>query len=131
MWRTGGKGEFYTYLPDYSNSKFKANKKLCTVKPQSECNPTYGASVGRGAFNFKAGEWNHISERVRLNDAGQSNGELELFFNGKSVINVDGLMLRGDDKGRIYGIQMQTFFGGMCYFPSFDLVICAHCVISR
>jgi hypothetical protein len=107
MWRAGGKGEFYTYLP-----QLPANKKLCTVKPQSVCNPTYGASVGRGAFDFKVGVWNQISERVRLNDVGQANGELELFFNGKSVINVSGLILRHTAKGRIFGIQMQTFFGG-------------------
>lgn len=112
MWRAGGAGEFYTYLPPFTNSKFAANKKLCTVKPDSVCNPTYGASVGRGAFKFRVGVWNHISERVRLNDAGQANGELELFFNGKSVINVSGLMLRDNDQGRIHGIQAQTFFGG-------------------
>jgi hypothetical protein len=112
MWRAEGMGEFYTYLPPYTDSKFAANKKVCNVAPKSECNPTYGASVGRGAFHFKVGVWNHISERVRLNDAGQANGELELFFNGKSVINVSGLILRDSDKGRIHGIQMQTFFGG-------------------
>lgn len=107
MWRTNGEGEFYTYLPQVA-----ANQKLCTVKPLSICNPVYGASVGRGAFSFKVGVWNQISERVRLNDAGQANGELELFFNGQSVINVTGLVLRDSDLGRIRGIQMQTFFGG-------------------
>jgi hypothetical protein len=112
MWRAEGNGEFYTYLPPYTNPQFAANEKVCTVKPESICNPTYGASVGRGAFKFETGVWNHISERVRLNDAGQANGELELFFNGQSVINVSGLMLRDNDDGRIYGIQMQTFFGG-------------------
>ncbi|KAG5219698.1 polysaccharide lyase family protein [Salix suchowensis] len=53
MWRSGGQGEFYTYLPPYTISEFSANKKQCSVAPQSDCNPTYGASVGRGAFHFK------------------------------------------------------------------------------
>jgi hypothetical protein len=111
MWRTAGAGEFYTYLP--SSGQFATpNQALCNVKPFSTCNPTYGASVGRGAFTFQKGVWNQISQRVLLNDAGQANGELELFFNGQSVINVGGLMLRSDDVGKIRGIVMQTFFGG-------------------
>lgn len=111
MWRTAGAGEFYTYLPS-SGAFEKPNEALCKVKPYSTCNPTYGASVGRGSFTFKSGVWNQISQRVLLNDVGQANGELELFFNGESVINVGGLMLRGDAAGKIRGIIMQTFFGG-------------------
>ncbi|THH09317.1 hypothetical protein EW146_g8720 [Bondarzewia mesenterica] len=49
MWRTGGAGELYTYLPPYTDSQFAANEKQCSVAPKSECNPTYGASVGRGS----------------------------------------------------------------------------------
>lgn len=112
MWRTDGAGEFYTYLPPFTDSQFAANKRVCNVAPQSDCNPTYGASVGRGAFKFATGAWTTVSERVRLNDVGQANGELELFVNGKSVINVGGLILRDSAAGRIRGMQMQTFFGG-------------------
>ncbi|KAL0947644.1 hypothetical protein HGRIS_013731 [Hohenbuehelia grisea] len=112
MWRGNGAGEFYTYLPP----SFEANKKLCNVAPESDCNPTYGASVGRGAFHFKSGQWNTVTERVRLNDAGKSNGEIELFVEGKSVINVSGLVLRDSDAGRMRGVQMQTFFGGAFIF---------------
>ena len=112
MWRTDGAGELYTYLPSYEDPDFEANKKLCNVAPSSDCNPTYGASVGRGAFGFKSGQWNTVSQRVRLNDIGQSNGELELFFNGQSVINVEGLKFRSSAEGRFRGLQAQTFFGG-------------------
>jgi len=112
MWRAEGKGEFYTYLPPYTDARFAVNKKQCDVAPQSECNPTYGASVGRGSFNFPTGQWTTVSERVKLNDVGKANGELELFVNGKSVINVPGLILRDSAAGRMRGIQMQTFFGG-------------------
>ena len=110
MFRTGGKGEMYTYLPP----SYSANKAVCDVAPQSECNSVYGASVGRGSFNFKAGTRTTIGQRVRLNDAGASNGELELFVGGKSIFTVTGLVLRNTDAGRIRGIQMQTFFGGTC-----------------
>ena len=75
MFRTDGKGELYTYLPpDYS-----ANKAVCNIAPESDCNDVYGASVGRGSFTFATGARTYVSQRVRLNDAGQANGELELF----------------------------------------------------
>ncbi|KAG6864411.1 hypothetical protein C0991_009704 [Blastosporella zonata] len=112
MWRTDGAGELYTYLPSYDEPAFKANEAQCNIPPFSTCNPTYGASVGRGAFNFVAGGRTTVSQRVRLNDVGKANGELELFANGESVINVSGLILTDSSAGRIFGIQMQTFFGG-------------------
>ncbi|KAI0355136.1 hypothetical protein OH77DRAFT_1403497 [Trametes cingulata] len=108
MWRTNGAGELYTYLPpDYD-----ANQAVCDIPPFSTCNDVYGASVGRGAFTWKTGGRTTMSQRVRLNDPGKENGELELFVNGKSVVNVGGLVLRDSSSGRIRGIQMQTFFGG-------------------
>jgi len=112
MWRTEGDGEVYTYLPDSEVKGFAANKAVCNIPPFSECNPTYGASVGRGSFKFPTGEWFTVAQRVRLNDVGQANGEIELWANGKSVVNAKGLILRDSDAGRHRGIQMQTFFGG-------------------
>ncbi|KAH9914517.1 uncharacterized protein BXZ73DRAFT_81656 [Epithele typhae] len=92
----GGAGELYTYLPP----GIDANTKVCSVPPQSECNDVFGQSVGRGAFSFTPGTRATIGQRVRLNDVGQENGELELFVTGRAYA------------GRIRGIQMQTFFGG-------------------
>ncbi|KAG5339741.1 hypothetical protein C0989_003855 [Termitomyces sp. Mn162] len=112
MWRAEAAGEFYTYLPPYTDARFAANKAQCDTVANSDCNPTYGASIGRGSFQFADGAWTTVTERVRLNDVGKANGELELFVNGKSVISLDGLILRGSSAGRIRGIQMQTFFGG-------------------
>ena len=108
MWRTNGAGELYTYPPpDYAE-----NEAVCDVPPFSTCNDVYGASVGRGSFKFTPGKRNTIGQRIRLNDVGKANGELELFVNGKSVYTVPGLVLRTAASGRIRGIQMQSFFGG-------------------
>ena len=112
MWRTGGMGELYTYLPPYTTAGYEANEVQCNVPPYSECNPEYGNSIGRGAFNFTSGERGTVAMRVLLNDAGVSNGELELWYNGESVISVGGLIIRDSDEGRIRGLMMQTFFGG-------------------
>ncbi|KAJ7130335.1 polysaccharide lyase family 14 protein [Mycena epipterygia] len=111
MWRPEGQGELYTYLPDPSDPAYEANAHICNM-PNSECNPTYGASISRGAFTFPTGQWTTVSERVKLNDAGQANGKLELFVGGRSIISATGIILRDSDAGRMRGIQFQTFFGG-------------------
>jgi hypothetical protein len=108
MWRPDGAGEMYTYLPP----GLRGNEKVCSVPPFSECNPKFGASVGRGSFHFTSGKWVTVSQRIKLNDSGQNNGELQLFVNGRSVINVKGLTLRNGGAGKMRGIQMQSFFGG-------------------
>jgi hypothetical protein len=108
MWRTDGMGELYTYLPP----SFEANKKVCDIPPFSECNPTYGASIARGSFKFARGAWTTVAMRVKLNDVGKENGELQLWANGKSMFSVSGLVMRTTESARIWGNQFQTFFGG-------------------
>ncbi|EAU81856.1 alginate lyase [Coprinopsis cinerea okayama7 len=106
MWRANGAGELYTYLPPHAD-----NKRYCN-RGDTHCNPQYGDSVGRGAFHFRAGGWTTIAQRVRLNDVGQSNGEIQVWANGQSVIDLKGLQLRTSSSGNFRGMQMQTFFGG-------------------
>lgn len=114
MWREEGKGELYTYLPP----SFPANDKVCSIPPYSECNPAYGASVGRGSWYFTPGRWVTVAERVRLNDAGPGedggaqNAEIEVFADGVSVVSVSGLVLRRSNQGLFRGIMVQSFFGG-------------------
>jgi len=112
MWRREGMGEFYTYLPPFTVPGYEANEVQCDVPPYSECNPDYGNSIGRGAFNFTSGERGTVAMRVLLNDAGEANGELELWYNGDSVISLGGLIIRDSEEGRFRGLMMQTFFGG-------------------
>jgi hypothetical protein len=133
MWRTNGAMELYTYLPP----TFEANNAVCNIPPYSDCNPTYGASVGRGIVSFVPGEWMTLSQRVRLNDVGKENGEIEVFANGKSLFTARGLVLRDSAAGLIRGIQAQTFFGGSTsawaspkeqnsYFADFSVAITQH-----
>jgi hypothetical protein len=130
MFRPDGAGELYTYLPP----SVSANDKVCKQVAHSTCNPTYGASVGTGSFKFATGAWTQVSQRVRLNDVGKSNGEVEIFANGKSLFTVDNLQLRTSDSGRIRGQMLQSFFGGSssewaspktqdAYFADFSVAI--------
>ncbi|KAG6907259.1 hypothetical protein DXG01_009679 [Tephrocybe rancida] len=103
MWRKDGQGELYAYLPT-------ANQKLAVCK--GKCDVKYGASIGTGKWTFTPGEWTQLSERVKLNDVGKMNGEIEVYVGGNSVIKVEGLMLRTTEEGRITGAMIHTFFGG-------------------
>lgn len=116
MWRSEGKGEIYAYLvPDSRNTDVLTN-----VPPRSKQNADYGFSVGQGAFrlsleNEAGGDidpWLTIVERVKLNDPGVANGELELFVDGQSKIHAKGLILRKTADSCVQGMHWQTFFGG-------------------
>lgn len=111
MWRPGGEGELYTYLPSYSDPLYKANEIQCSLS-NSTCNPQYGASLMRGSFTFTPGQWKTVAQRLKLNTVGNANGELELFVDGQSTIKATGLILTGSNLGRIRGLFMQSFFGG-------------------
>ncbi|KAJ7643701.1 hypothetical protein FB45DRAFT_987522 [Roridomyces roridus] len=104
MWRAKGNGELYTYLPLTPHNR----------DPPSLQNNDYGFSVGCAAFNFDVavGRWITLAFRVKLNNVGSEDGELELWVDGKSVIAVSGLQLRDSDKAHIKGAHFQTFFGG-------------------
>ncbi|KAH7107457.1 hypothetical protein BKA62DRAFT_740324 [Auriculariales sp. MPI-PUGE-AT-0066] len=108
MFRKEGRGELYAYLPP----GLKGNNGVCDIPPQSDCNPDYGSSLGRGAFYWKTGGWTTMAQRVKLNDVGKNNGEMEIFVNGESVIKATGLTLRRNSNGRIRSTVMQSFFGG-------------------
>jgi len=47
-----------------------------------------------------------------MNDVGKANAEVQIYFNGKSVINITGLELRDSSSSTFRGGQYQCFFGG-------------------
>ncbi|KAL0950898.1 hypothetical protein HGRIS_007657 [Hohenbuehelia grisea] len=110
MWRENSLGEAYPYLPLTANNE----EQLLSVPPVSKKNADYGFSVGRGSFNLAAavGSWVTIAIRIKMNDIGQENGELQLWMDGVSAISVSGLTLRDSAESHIKGMHFQTFFGG-------------------
>lgn len=103
-----GMGELYNYLPLSANQP----SSYCSTGPKSVCNPAYGDSIGRGAWYFTPGKWQVVSQRVKLNDVGSSNGELQVWVDGESVLSLTGLELRVNEQSVFRGVQAQTFFGG-------------------
>jgi len=108
MWRAEGAGEAYNYYP----TSVQQGNGYCENKPKSVCDQNFGDSIGRGSFTWASGQWTTVAQHLRLNDVGQSNGEQEIFVNGKSVLHLTGLQIAVKPDTKIYGIMAQTFFGG-------------------
>lgn len=91
MWRRQGDGEVYAYLPT---------------------SEIHGTSLGRGEWRFRRGVWQHIEEEVVLNDPGEANGRVRIWFNDNEVLEEDDLTFRSVDSLKIDGLFFSTFFGG-------------------
>ncbi|KAG8838867.1 hypothetical protein FRB91_007347 [Serendipita sp. 411] len=109
MWRSHGDGELYAYLPpNHPNTDYT----LLAVPPYSGQNSDYGFSVGRGAWRFKQGEWNTMTEYVKLNAPGAEDGAVKVWWNGNLVISAEGIDIRDYANSTFTGVHFQTFFGG-------------------
>jgi hypothetical protein len=91
MWRAGGDGEVYAYLP--------------TSKE-------HGTSLGRGNWRFTPGTWHRIEQRVELNHPGRADGRVQVWFDGRQVLDEHGLEFRTVADLQIDGLFFSTFFGG-------------------
>lgn len=108
MWRAKGNGEAYLYIPKNADQ----DPGLKKVKPMTHLDPTYGSSVGRGAFRFKSGGWTRIKELVKVNDPDKKNGILKIWANDKLVVSFGKMVWRKDDNIKLRGFAFETFFGG-------------------
>lgn len=91
MWRAGGAGEVYAYLPSST---------------------TWGTSLGRGSFQFEPGRWHCLEQEVALNTPGRSDGIIRVWLDGRPVFATSDLLFRTAPALRIEGIFFSTFFGG-------------------
>jgi len=63
-------------------------------------------------WKFQPGHWTSLAIRVRLNDFGIQNGEIEVFVDGRSVLLADRVAICEEPTARIRAAHFQTFFGG-------------------
>ncbi|WVQ95107.1 hypothetical protein IAU59_002201 [Kwoniella sp. CBS 9459] len=105
MWRSGGAGEVYAYIPT-------SQKGFCS-QSQVTCNSDYGTSLARGSFSFVTGQWQTIQLLVVLNEVGTANGIVELWYNGVPALTFQNLVLRTSSTlSSVGGLFFSTFFGG-------------------
>jgi hypothetical protein len=92
MWRAGGEGEVYAYLPTSEE---------------------HGTSLGRGCWSFEPdGGWSTIRQRVQLNSPDAEDGRITVWQDDRLVLDRGGLQFRTTDELRIEGLFFSTFFGG-------------------
>ncbi|WVR09442.1 hypothetical protein IAU60_006509 [Kwoniella sp. DSM 27419] len=105
MWRSGGAGEVYAYIPT-------KQKGFCSSS-QVTCNSDYGTSLARGSFSFVTGQWQTIQLLVVLNEVGTANGIVQLWYNGVPALSFQNLVLRTSSSlSSVGGLYFSTFFGG-------------------
>ena len=92
MWRTGGAGEVYAYVPDKSGA--------------------YGESIGRGDWTFVPGQWQQLEQEVIVNHLGQKDGVLRVWVGGRLLIKRTDMLYRVNDNVLVNGLMFSTFFGG-------------------
>ncbi|KAI8816758.1 uncharacterized protein EV422DRAFT_500986 [Fimicolochytrium jonesii] len=111
MFRTNGLGEIYLYV-----DRSLQDPGFCKVKPVTLCNPVYGASMGRGAYSFKPGQWVAMSQTITLNTFNgkkpNKDGRVQVYSNGKKVIDFAKVVFTPAPSVGFQGIDFETFFGG-------------------
>lgn len=92
VWRRGGLGALYAYLPS---------------SPKN-----VGTLLGEGAWVFRPGEEYDLVLWTRLNTVGNQDGALSLWVNGRLVYRRTGLVFRSTAALKVDGLFFSTFFGG-------------------
>ena len=95
MWRQNGQAVLYLYHMDQAG--------------------TYGDDIllkGNDGSNkyFERGKWHHMIQRVKVNDSGQANGEVDVWMDKEQVLSVDNL--RFTNGQGIDTAYFSTFHGG-------------------
>lgn len=109
MWRQGGKGELYAYLPPSA----KSGNKAAVCEGNISCDEDYGWSLGRGSWMFIPGKWQTIAQKITLNEIGKSDGSVIVYVDGKEAYAANNIVLRVSKPNVPQGIMVQSFFGGM------------------
>jgi len=91
MWRRGGAGEVYAYLPS---------------------SVEHGTSLGRGTWRFTPGRWQCLSQVVTLNTPGKADGAITVSLDGRQVFKQPHVVFRTTGSLKIDGVFFSTFFGG-------------------
>src|SRR5579883_2157720 len=99
-----------------SGSKVKGGGEVLQFTYGSNLGATgtkYGTFLGCGNWTFQAdGLWHNIQQTIHLNDVGQSNGRIDVCYDGKLVVTQTNIIFRKTASLGLTGILFQTFFGG-------------------
>ena len=83
-------------------------RNLCHLPTSSE----HGTSIGRSNWQFKPNQWYRLEQEVTLNDPDLANGRIQVWLDGKKVLDRGCLVFRHVEHLTVDGIFFSTFFGG-------------------
>jgi len=92
MWRSGGAGEVYAYIPGHPRGR--------------------GRSIGRGAWWFDRERWIAIAQEVVLNTPGKADGIVRIWIDGVLKLEQRGLVFTTAPDIGISGVMADIFYGG-------------------
>jgi hypothetical protein len=91
MWRRGGAGEVYAYLPS---------------------SVIHGTSLGRYSWWVTPGRWQCLEQAVQMNTPGKADGVITVWLAGRQVYQQTDVVFRTTASLRIDGVFFSSFFGG-------------------
>lgn len=96
MWREDGAAALYLYHMDKPGEYGKSFKFV-----DDDGDP----------IKFEPGTWHNLVQRVQINRDDRANGEVDVWFDGDQVLDLDGLQFV-DDGSQIDRFCFSSFFGG-------------------
>ena len=126
MWRRGGWGEAYLYVPHFMQAPAFCGLPACTgtntVQPCTSCDYAAGVSFYRGSFVFQTGQWTKLRLSMTLNTPNVTDGKITLDVNGQRVIDFRQMNWRQYANIFVEGVTFATWFGGSdaTWSPPFD-----------
>lgn len=113
MWREGGRGEVYAYVPPENQTCELSAAPGVELKCDSFAGGwCFGTSIGAAYWTFPRGAWSTIDIYVKMNTVGQQDGVLAVALNGTTSIYYPSLVWRTTDSVNINTVFFSTFFGG-------------------
>ena len=113
MWKTGFKGNAGS--PQQSQSNIICYAQYAQSGPNNDGkkeDSSYLMNSRWSRSQLKAGNWYQITQRIKLNEPGQANGVIQIWLDGKQVLNETTILFRTSNNLKIDIFYFSTFFGG-------------------
>lgn len=113
MWGKDGEARLYLYHPgmDIREGLDDDGNPLKTYGETFKFGDPEGATDPDNFEYFESDTWHHLVQRVKLNEVGDENGEIEVWMDGEQMLDLTGLELTTTDT-QINKAMLDSFFGG-------------------
>lgn len=92
----------YMWVEDFSGS-------IYAYTPNSV---TYGTYIGRKQIPLTRGEWVQLTQEIKLNRVGSSDGHVKVWVNGQLVVYQQDVLFRTTERLKTDRIYFDVFYGG-------------------